>query len=78
MKARGTKINSTYCHGIYVFIIFPFAHFPFSCSNIAVKVNAKLSNHRNRAVAWKTSSGLQSTGGITWVDEVPTMVRYFV
>jgi len=46
------------------------------CSNIALKVNAKLSNSCNRAFAWGTSHMGQTgpNGGIPWVGEVPTLV----
>lgn len=48
------------------------------CSNIALKVNAKLSNSINRACAWRTSSPIlqqpQQSEGIPWVSEVPTLV----
>jgi len=43
------------------------------CSNIALKVNAKLSNSLNRACAWGTSNGSESAG-IPWVNETQTMV----
>jgi len=43
------------------------------CSNIALKVNAKLSNSCNRAVAWGTSAE-RGSEGIPWVKEVPTLV----
>jgi len=43
------------------------------CSNIALKVNAKLSNSCNKAVAWGTNSAAGSEG-IPWVKEVPTLV----
>eukprot|EP01083_Nonionella_stella_P283854 966203_1 len=47
------------------------------CSNVAIKVNAKLSNIGNKAKAWATSPGdLRNVGkeGITWVKEINTMV----
>eukprot|EP00559_Dactyliosolen_fragilissimus_P005779 CAMPEP_0184858258 /NCGR_PEP_ID=MMETSP0580-20130426/3389_1 /TAXON_ID=1118495 /ORGANISM="Dactyliosolen fragilissimus" /LENGTH=1354 /DNA_ID=CAMNT_0027354333 /DNA_START=16 /DNA_END=4080 /DNA_ORIENTATION=+ len=42
------------------------------CSNIALKVNAKLANSANLGRAWGTAGG--SNNDITWVNEVPTMV----
>jgi hypothetical protein len=48
----------------------------YSCSNVAIKVNAKMSNHWNKAHAWTIfQKPLNGAGaGITWVQEVPTLV----
>jgi len=46
------------------------------CANIALKLNAKLTNKFNKSRAWRTSfNGLRELEyGIPWVKEVPTMV----
>lgn len=47
------------------------------CANVALKVNAKLSNLLNSAQAWETlfpnEEGIYEKG-ITWIREVPTFV----
>ena len=44
-----------------------------SCSNIALKVNAKLSNSVNKACAWGTRA-VNAADNIPWVSEAPTLV----
>jgi len=46
------------------------------CSNIALKLNTKLSNSWNKARAWGTyfNTGGGQEGGIPWVKDVPTFV----
>jgi len=45
------------------------------CSNIALKVNTKLSNKSNKARAWNTSHGVIE--GLPWMHEAPTLVLGF-
>jgi len=50
------------------------------CSNIALKINSKLSNSSNNARAWKTTYNIQGSEGdvgITWLNEAPTLVLGF-
>jgi hypothetical protein len=42
------------------------------CSNVALKVNAKLSSITNKAHVWSTHHGIME--GIPWVRDVPTFV----
>lgn len=42
------------------------------CSNVAIKVNAKLSNTTNQAQTWSTAC--DGTEGIHWIQEAPTFV----
>lgn len=48
-----------------------------SCSNIAVKVNAKLFDKRSKARAWNIKVERTPNGGIPWLNEVPTLVLGF-
>jgi len=49
------------------------------CSNIALKINTKLSNISNNARAWETSYKVAGSEmkGIPWLSEVPTLVLGF-
>eukprot|EP00588_Corethron_pennatum_P003372 CAMPEP_0194288282 /NCGR_PEP_ID=MMETSP0169-20130528/36486_1 /TAXON_ID=218684 /ORGANISM="Corethron pennatum, Strain L29A3" /LENGTH=864 /DNA_ID=CAMNT_0039035237 /DNA_START=14 /DNA_END=2608 /DNA_ORIENTATION=+ len=50
------------------------------CSNIALKINTKLSNSSNEARAWKTLykvPGSEGSSGIPWLSEAPTLVLGF-
>lgn len=44
------------------------------CSNVALKINAKMSNMDNTARGWTTTSTELHKIGVTWINEVPTMV----
>ncbi len=48
--------------------LYTFSHFE-SCSNIALKVNTKLSNKANNAHAWTVQNA-----SLKWVPQLPTMI----